>query len=174
MSPLAQSVWRVGDRSAANRLGDARKDLNTIQDRVAAGYVTSGPEFPDSGTDPMERIAELWLSHSRTIDKLARAHGIRYVHFLQPNQYVLGSKPMSDAERDVAWNKNHPYRRVVEAGYPLLQAGGRALRDEGVEFHDLTAVFAHTKEPVYIDDCCHISPKANRQLAQAIAQALVE
>jgi hypothetical protein len=37
--------------------------------------------------------------------RLAEANGARYLHFLQPNQYLEGSKPISDEEREIVIEK---------------------------------------------------------------------
>ena len=66
------------------------------------------------------------------------APGIRYFQFLQPNQYLPDSKPLSTEEQRIAYEPDSPCRGVVEQGYPLLQAAGRNLRQAGVEFVDLS------------------------------------
>ena len=79
-----------------------------------------------------------------------------------------GSKPIGPAERAGAWIANHPYGRLVEGGYPLLQRAGRDLQTEGVRFVDLTGAFAGHAEPLYIDACCHVSERGNAIVADLI------
>ncbi|MFP6703150.1 MAG: hypothetical protein VB861_15495, partial [Planctomycetaceae bacterium] len=62
----------------------------------------------------------------------------------------------------------------VIQGYPRLQEAGAGLSRAGVDFLDLTMVFAGTAEPIYIDDCCHYNSQGNRMLADAIADRLLE
>jgi hypothetical protein len=76
---------------------------------------------------------------------------MRYYHFLQPNQYLSGSKPMSEAEKRVAIQADHPYRQGVETGYPLLIRNGRALKEQGIPFYNLTGIFKDYPEAIYID-----------------------
>ncbi len=102
------------------------------------------------------------------------AHGARYFHFLQPNQYVAGSKPLSDEERAKAHDEDSPYRPVAERGYPLLRQVGAELRAAGVWFVDLTEVFSGVGETLYIDTCCHFNAKGNALVSQAIARAVHE
>ena len=47
------------------------------------------------------------------------------------------------------------------------------MTDAGVDFLDLTMVFARTPEAIYIDDCCHYNQLGNRMLADAIADRLL-
>ena len=77
---------------------------------------------------------------------IAQARGIRYFHFLQPNQYLEGSKPMDAEERRVAIQEDHPYAANVRKGYPVLQELGRDLVRRGVTFVDLTDIYADTRD----------------------------
>jgi hypothetical protein len=103
---------------------------------------------------------------------IARSRGIKYFHFLQPNQYLPGSKPLSGVELKTAFNEEHDSRPHVAEGYPLLIAAGKRLQNEGVHFHDLTQIFAATKDPIYRDSCCHVNGEGNRMLAAAMAEAI--
>jgi len=104
---------------------------------------------------------------------LCEANGIRFFHFLQPNQYVAGSKPMEAGERMRAVNPANPYAHFASVGYPLLRGAGSELRSAGVNFHDLTLVFENVREPVYIDDCCHVGPRGDELIADAMAAAIL-
>jgi hypothetical protein len=43
-----------------------------------------------------------------------------------------------------------------------------------VEFHDLSQVFRNIKEPIYVDNCCHVSHEANVILAQRMGSLMLE
>ena len=106
--------------------------------------------------------------------QLCEANGIRYFHFLQPNQYLKDSKPMGQEEKTIAVTEKHPYRAAVEKGYPLLMEKGKLLRSKGVRFHDLTRVFKNKPQPMYVDDCCHVSKEANEYLGVVIGRQILE
>ena len=72
---------------------------------------------------------------------LCDLNGIRYAHYLQPNQYLPGSKGLNSEELQNAYDAESPYRAVVEEGYPLLRQAGRELEAAGVDFHDLSLIF---------------------------------
>jgi len=116
-------------------------------------------------------LVALWQRSSRLLDGLARANGTRYYHFLQPNQYVPESKPMTTDERATAVKATR-YAGLVHTGYPMLQRAGRELRAEGVRFVDLTGAFAGHVEPIYIDACCHVSPHGNAIVADLVFDAI--
>jgi hypothetical protein len=104
---------------------------------------------------------------------LCLANGIEFHHFLQPNQYLEGSKPIGPKEARVAILPQHPYAEAVRRGYPFLRAAGAELRAEGVSFHDLTQVFADVSDPLYVDDCCHVGAEGSAIVGDAIAEALL-
>jgi hypothetical protein len=106
------------------------------------------------------------------MEALCRSAGTQYFHFLQPNQYVPDSKPLSREELDGAFDPNHPYRPGVLNGYPLLSAAGRALQERGITFTDLTMLFSDCNETAYSDRCCHFNKLGNETIAQAIAREI--
>ena len=81
---------------------------------------------------------------------------------------------MSEAEKRVAIQADHPYRQSVETGYPLLIPNGRALKEQGIPFYDLTGIFKDHPEAIYIDSCCHSNQAGLDLMAQAIAHAILD
>ena len=79
---------------------------------------------------------------------------------------------MGEAETRAVINLEHPYRLGVLHGYPLLINEGDTLRDAGVEFHDLTMIFADEPARMYADDCCHYTEEGNRRYIERVAEAL--
>ena len=124
---------------------------------------------PASREDAYRQLADLWRRSSLQMHRLCAANGILYLHFLQPNQYVPGSKPMGRAERARAFDEQQPYRRPVEEGYPWLQRAGAALSRDGVRFHDLTRIWEDVAEPRYHDTCCHVNRTGSEEIAAVIA-----
>jgi len=55
-----------------------------------------------------EDLADLWARSSLELARLLEANGARYYHFLQPNQYAVGSKPLAASERADAVTADHP------------------------------------------------------------------
>ena len=117
-------------------------------------------------------LADLWARSSLQLARLVEANGARYYHFLQPNQYVAGSKPLAAVERAEAVIADHPYRRAVESGYPFLRRAGASLRNLGVEFADLCMAFSNHPEPIYIDSCCHVNERGNAILADLMFEVI--
>ena len=114
--------------------------------------------------------ARLWYRSSVMLARLAALAGADYYHFLQPNQYVPGAKPLSAWEREFAWSADRQSR--MEPGYPLLQEISRALPGRGVNYFDLTGIFADHPETLYIDDCCHLNQRGNELLAAEMVRRM--
>ena len=137
-------------------------------------YAASGPPAPFSNPGEMyPALAKTWAESSFQMNAVADAKGIRYFHFLQPNQYLQGSKPMGAEERRVAIKENHSYAISVRTGYPELRNRGRELIQRGVNFVDLTNLYASVREPVYADNCCHVNAAGRRIVVEAIAKTII-
>ena len=149
-----------------------RDQLATI-DRGDAYFMT-GPEFDRASENRLHLLASVWKQCSLQLDRLCRGNGIRYFHFLQPNQYVPESKPLGPAEHALAFNEESIYKSGVENGYRLLADHGKELTAAGVTFVDLRMAFENIEEPVYIDDCCHLDLNGNEIIASIVAQAMIE
>jgi len=155
----AEGRAAFAERRLGRRLSAGAKSLVNLPEPCLGG----------DAADCLPLLVELWADASRLMDAVAARRGVRYLHLLQPNQYVAGGKPLSDEERKTAVDAHHPWRPVVAAGYPLLRRRGAALAAEGIGFVDLTGVFADHPEPLYRDACCHLGLAGNRILARAVA-----
>jgi hypothetical protein len=80
---------------------------------------------------------------------------------------------MSDRERFDAVYEPQPHGQAISRGYPLLVRAGNELREQGVDFHDLTMLFANVEEPLYVDQFCHYNARGNELLARAVAEKIV-
>jgi hypothetical protein len=171
-SVVSNVVWMLLDRRADWEIYSLKEGFWKSRPRLQR-YVATGPpsEFGSTG-ELYEHLASIWENSSLQMDRLCRANGIRYVHVLQPNQYVAGSKPMGESEREIAVLKDHPYRHAAETGYPILIRRGEELRRRGVRYLDLTRAFADHPGPIYIDGCCHYNKEGYEILARAIAGAI--
>lgn len=175
-SPLGHSQLlraAAGARALRHRTR-ARELEGELQQRTAQGdRDLSAPGLgaaclgPDG--DCTELVADLWANASRLTAAVAQQMGAEYLHLLQPNQYVEGSKPLSDQERATAFAPHTEKARSAREGYPILRQRGQALRAEGVAFHDLSGLFSDTEETVYLDTCCHYNAFGNARVARAIA-----
>jgi hypothetical protein len=171
-SAAARLGWRTYRASLRARLFQEYSALHELK-YGDWNFGACGPaeEFA-SDADRFEHCARLWTRSSLQLHNLSRANGIRYFHFLQPNQYVTGSKSLGMQEMFDAWRPGHPGKLPVEQGYPLLIREGRRLAGQGVAFTDLTMLFLDHPEQTYKDECCHLNDRGNELLAQRIAEVI--
>ena len=170
---LAALGKAVEERIGAGPAAEIRASIEDCVARISAAYAGFGPRYEATEEELYRDLVAMWQSASFQMRALCEAHGIRYYHFLQPNQYVAGSKAMSEAEKRVAMSPDQQYRPGAERGYPLLREAGRRLVARGVDFSDLTMIFQHTAEAVYDDDCCHLNPRGSEIVMNEIAEAIV-
>jgi len=136
-----------------------------------------GPSF-DYGLDRDHKykiLASYWKQCSKMMQSLAIPFGFEYFHFLQPNQHVAGSKPFTEVEKMfIVTYPNDPdfFGNIATEGYPHLIRTGKELKNEGVQFEDLTMVFKDTKETIYRDPCCHINKNGNEIMAKKMAERI--
>ena len=118
-----------------------------------------------------ELAVQVWFRSSLMMANLASTAGAGYFHFLQPSQYIAGSKPLTAEEMATAYDPGWSEHNYAES-YPLVAKHGAELRRAGVDFVDLTQTFAEVDETIYIDTCCHVNPYGARMLAMRMVDAI--
>jgi hypothetical protein len=168
---LAGLLWRLQDRDLEGRLVRAQARMG--ESDSAARYAVRGPRLGRvSEGEVLDEVVALWARSSRELDALARSAGADYHHFLQPNQYLDGTKPWSPQEERRARQTGTRRAEIVVQGYAGLRREGARLAASGLAFHDLTGLFAGVEETLYVDACCHVNRSGSRLVARAIAGAV--
>ncbi len=120
----------------------------------------------------LSRMAlRVWYRGSVLLAGLSRDAGAEYYHFLQPNQYVPDSKPLTDREL-ARYDTEYAAVGIYRDSYPLLLRLGDELRQQGINYYDLTQIFADNHETLYKDDCCHFNERGSELLAASMVQRL--
>lgn len=173
-SVVCNIIWRYRDRTLERKASELVR-ASYKADLRRGPYAVTGPQYDfDDQAGLYDFLADIWANSSFAIHALCLGNGVRYFHFLQPNQYLPDSKPMGDEERRKVVRLDHPYKSGVETGYPLLLERGRGLKGRGVRFHDLSLLFAEHPEAIYRDDCCHLNQRGNDLMAEAVARAILD
>ncbi len=178
--PVAQSAFllTLWDFLDAHEEAALRAETAAIRQATAA----RAPRLPETGPlvsfaddDAMyHEYVEVWARASLAMSILCAGLGIRYFHFLQPNQYLPGSKILTAEERRDAFDPDVADTHRVATGYPMLIERGRQLREAGVHFVDLTMLFKDDPRTIYQDTCCHVNERGSVALATAIGQAIAD
>ncbi len=160
-------------RLGAGRAAKHRRSIERCTVELSTAFAALGPKYVIASDQVFYReLAGMWQRSSLEMQALCDAYGIRYFHFLQPNQYLPGSKPMTREEQRIAISETRQYRRSVVDGYPLLREAGHELIDRGVAFTDLTMMFEHQREVLYADDCCHLNKKGYAAVVERILETI--
>jgi hypothetical protein len=176
VSITANVLWSFHDRVREQRVGRLQSELLQAQEKATSySFLRNGPARRYENEDALyAESAGVWRDASVQMNALAQANGFAYFHFLQPNQYDPGGKPLSAEERSLAYNAAAPQKHHVERGYGVLRRAGVELSARGLQFHDLSGAFAGETRTLYADDCCHPNTEGYRILASAIGRVVRE
>ncbi|MBK8504018.1 MAG: hypothetical protein IPL46_18505 [Saprospiraceae bacterium] len=168
--------------SMNEQVKDLNDQINTEIRNLDDSFQSLGPPYDFSNEQVfLKDLAEKWKNASFQMHNICRANGIRYFHFLQPNQYVAGSKVLTDEENRIAnmdiypekKNATYHYSQAVKRGYSYLIEEGRELKDL-VPFWDLTMIFSDEKNSVYTDFCCHFNQYGVVEINRRIAGIIID
>ncbi len=168
LSVTANVAWDALDRWAERRVYERTRAL--ARDREARSYQRAGPPGPRDRDATLALAADNWARSSILMHRIASQEGFLYIHVLQPNQYLEGTKPLSDEERRLYLDLEGDYGQTAPLGYAQLLARAPRLREVGVRFHDLTRLFADEPATVYADTCCHFNAHGVDRLATRIGE----
>ena len=174
-SVIANSIWLQRDARRITKIADIQNFLVTQDTRkkFKASYAATGPAYSfDSQDELYKDLADTWALGSRMIYDLSKSNSFEYFHFLQPNQYVKGSKLFSEDERKIAILEGYAYQKPAVEGYPYLINAGKKLQQNGVPFYDLTRMFEDKEEILYVDACCHLNQQGYDYVVQEIAKII--
>ncbi|MDA9982417.1 hypothetical protein N9H39_06710 [Gammaproteobacteria bacterium] len=118
-------------------------------------------------------LAMLWKRSSILLSQLAENNGAEYLHVFQPNQYLDGSKVLTEQERDKFYVPEDGFGPVYRAAYVYFHQQMSELVDAGEWFSNASMVFKHENQTVYSDVCCHFNVLGLRLLADFIAEEVV-
>ena len=138
------------------------------------GLEKHGPTSNIHSDELRRAVAERWYRGAWLLASLAKHHGAEYYHFLQPNQYIPGTKPLTEEELAEAFRPDSQWLRPARSTYPLLVEYGHRLREQGVQFFDLSRIYAHNRETLYSDICCHLNDRGYELMAAAMLRRIIE
>lgn len=166
-------LWDMKHQQMQVEAFNLEQQLRDAMANSASDYQATGPWTGMEDTlSFFNEQANVWKESSLLISGLSKVKGFDYYHFLQPNQYVKGSKQLTEEEYRVAYQDSFAYKTAVEIGYSMLQLKGEELLHNGISFTDLTPLFKNEKQSVYRDKCCHFNELGYKQIAKSIGEAI--
>jgi len=121
-----------------------------------------------------EEMAWNWAKSSIFMHKVLSASNVSYFHVLQPNQYYQTKRVFGEAEKQIAFNKETPYAKSVEIGYPALFKKLPNLKKNNINILNAVNVFDRTKDAVYVDSCCHYNQAGEVIFSDYVGRSILE
>lgn len=173
---LGECIWRMVDRAYVNRVFKTNAALQQAAADTLSHPQSTGPALlPEIQTaggvhSPrrMQELADVWSRSSLSLRGLCEAHGIEYIHVLQPCPNDLESKVLTADEQVRLFKQDSDPWKIITNTYPLMRMAGSKLKEGGEKFLDLTRLFRDTKETIFIDEC-HLNRSGNVVMSRAIA-----
>ena len=116
--------------------------------------------------------AQVWYRGSLLLRDLGELTGAEYYHFLQPNQYVPNSKPLTPEELACCYAEESEEAKVYRRGYPEMARFGEKLSGQQVNYFDLSYIFQGNDQTLYLDQCCHFKELGNELLAAEMVKRM--
>jgi hypothetical protein len=165
-SMFAHLVWRA---LAARHEAAVRPLRESIADAAKGDLKGIDPTERDGTSGSLKRYRQLYRDVTLYSDAITRAKRKLFFHFIQPNQYVTGSKILSKKERRLL---SSPVGKH-DGRYQRLDEMSRQLGKAGVESHSLSMIFADRRETLYRDGCCHLNARGVELLHHAMAERII-
>ena len=121
-----------------------------------------------------EQMAWNWAKSSIFMHKVLSASNVPYFHVLQPNQYYQTKRVFGEAEKRIAFNKETPYAKAVELGYPAILGKFPNLQKNNINILNGVKVFDKTKDAVYLDSCCHYNKAGEVIFSNYVGSSILE
>jgi len=177
-SPLSNLAWKLLNIKYINAVGQIDEGIANLEKRDLSKrdffYEALGPDYDfTSWEDLFQYSVDMWATSSNLVHGLAKVNNAKYLHFLQPNQYIEGSKLfMSEAEKEMAFMPKGGYGNLYKRIFPLIQKKKEWINQRGIEFHDLTDIYKDFRGHVYVDTCCHVNIGGYNMIVEKIVDTI--
>lgn len=130
-------------------------------------------DLPTSEKEAIDQAISIWIKSSQLAHYISSSSGAKYLEYIQPNQYLANSKPLSHKERDSAFSPagRQPYRRPIEMFYGSIKISDFKLPPQSIS--DGRMIFYQNRKTLYIDDCCHLNKTGMELLSRDIANHFI-
>lgn len=122
--------------------------------------------------DAFESALTIWKRSSRMTYVASASSGAKYFEYLQPNQYVLGTKKLTNVETKKFVNPASDYGRIISRFYQRITP--QLLGIPPARVWDGRFLFKHEQRQLYQDDCCHLNSVGMQLMADDIADKIVQ
>ena len=139
-------------------------------DAAISEYQSSDIRSVSPNTIMKEKV-NIWKRYTTLQYELLTRHDEKPTFFfVQPNQYLKGSKILSEEELRIAIDSR--VEDIRHEQMTLLRTGFTDLRKSGIPIFDMTKVFLGHTNSVYRDNCCHLNALGVNLLTEAIISSI--
>ncbi|MDA1265953.1 MAG: hypothetical protein O2816_12805 [Planctomycetota bacterium] len=124
---------------------------------------------PEEDQAILDSTAEVWQRATTAMADLCRARQIPFLHVLQPNPNIPGSKPLTAQEQELV-RAGEEWMLAATEGYPRIRAAREELRTQGLDSLDATMIFSEVAETVW-RDAGHLNRVGNSLLGRKVGEA---
>jgi hypothetical protein len=124
-------------------------------------------------SESAQAAQKIWLDNVKKQHKIHSALQKPIKTFLQPNQYLPGTKPWSKEESQMFTNSNFTLPEIVKTLYAPAAESFKALSKSNPNLYDLTTIYSKTDETIYVDACCHVNELGQRLVAEALSPYII-
>ena len=136
-------------------------------------FEAGGPTFNhDTSQNAYDYLANLWLNSSKQLALAVEANGGQYIQVFQPNQYLEGSKPLSELEKNKFYLPDEAFGKIYGEALPSFKTVIKELQLNSW-FVDSSMIYQNELATVYSDICCHFNDYGLELLADFIAAQVI-
>lgn len=121
---------------------------------------------PDDLESGGKEKLSVWKKYQVLSALIARSRNLPYFSFVQPNQYLKGSKPLSS--REIQNFINPAWAAFLNPRMKMLSEAADELAKSGLPVKNAMWIFKNELQDIYIDSCCHFNDLGNKILENAI------
>jgi len=163
-------LWKLVNSILSGKINSNQKAIKSLSENSTYKASIHGPKIHVKYERFYQFLAKFWYNGSMLMQDLCNARQIKYLHFLQPNQYLENSKVFTEKEQK-EFILTGAGMGVIN-GYPILKKLGKELETKGVNFFDASLVFKKSRETTYSDSCCHLNDNGERVLTDFVVSRL--
>lgn len=167
-SPTVFLLWSNEKFKKINRSIELRKSIEAEASNRKANF--EGCSLNDEAADVLKY--KTWKKYYEYFQMLAQQLNVPTFEFLQPNPFLPGVKPLSEAEKEAINFDSGRFGIKFSPGSNAAAFRKQYLRDNLPGTHDLSEIFKTVQEPVYIDPYTHLNEKGYSILQQHIRKRL--
>lgn len=175
-SPTMNFIWRLVNQNYQQTFSDIEQRINTSAAKKKSrefSFEATGPDYNFVSWEQFHKdTAKIWSNSSKAIHALVEGQGGKYFHFLQPNQYIEGSKILSEWEKRYAVLPSRSYGNVYQDSHPVVIEESKQLIKAGIKYTDFTYLFKDIPMTLYVDNCCHINEPGIKIISSEIVKQI--